>query len=421
MPEDPTAPFRLLQFAPAFAAHPMNGAELRSYHLARGLARSMEVTHLGFSSTGAASIPRADGIQFISVPRERSYRRVDLARGAMGPVPFPVLNYTRANMKTALEQTLASTRFAFVQLESIHLAGYMPILRRHVNKPRFIVCDWHNIESALLAQSTEGRGGWVGKLYIRRQAKLLETFERRFLNQCDAHIAVSEADRDVLLAYGANVPVFTIPNGVDVQYFSGLNSGASPSGMKRHRVLFVGSMDYYANIDGVKQFAAETWPDIRRHLPETAFTIVGRNPPPDVRALAAQPGIEVTGSVPDVRPYYREAFVVVVPLRAGGGTRLKILEAMAAGLPVISTKVGAEGLAVAPGRHYFEANTPADMCARVLEAARGESSVAHVAAAGHELAKQLYDWSSLAGSLTAQIMALASSSLGRPEAARQTR
>ncbi len=394
----------LLQFAPAFAASPTSGAELRSNYLARGLANSMEVTHLGFSGSGASSAVEDGDVRFIPVSRDRGYRIADLVRGALGPVPFPVLNYTRPDMKAALAGLLDAARFDFVQLESIHLAGYLPLLRGHARRPRFVVCDWHNIESALLAQSSRGRGGVAGRLYIERQAKLLERYERWFINQCDAHVVVSTQDRDVLEDYGVDRPVFVVPNGVDVPYFSRI--GAVPA-ERRQRVLFVGSMDYHPNAEGAKYFAADVWPDIHRTLPDSVFTIVGRNPSADVRALEAQPGIEVTGSVPDVRPYYREAFAVVVPLRAGGGTRLKILEAMAARVPVISTSIGAEGLSAVPGVHYFEANTPATMRAAVAEARQASPRVQRMTSAAYELVNHHYDWRSLADTLAAELLGLA--------------
>ena len=378
----------------------MSGAELRCHHLAAGLARHMDVVHLGFTRSGEQPC-EAGGVRFFPVPRPHAYRPVDMLRGAIGPVPFPVRNYSRANMTAELERLLDAQHFDIVQVESIHLAGYLPVLRRPSARRRWIVCDWHNIESQLLAQHSRTAGG-LRTTYIRRQASLLERYERWFVDQCDAHLVVSEPDRDTLLRYGTRKPVLVVENGVSVQDFA--EDCPAVGSNPRRRVLFVGSMDYYANCDAVKYFAAEVWPEIHAHLPDLAFTIVGRNPPPEVRALAASLGIEVTGSVPDVRPYYREALMAVVPLRVGGGTRLKILEAMAAGLPVISTTLGAEGLSAVPGTHYLQADTALAMRARILEAAQGGGTIARIASAGRELVKRSYDWQALSGSLAAQLL-----------------
>src|ERR1035437_1171665 len=146
-----------------------------------------------------------------------------------------------------------------------------------------------------------------------------------------------------------------IENGVDCAWFAGLNSKSD-----RKRIVFVGKMDYYPNIEAIIGFAYTTWPQVRDQLKGMTLTIVGANPTAAVESLASIPGVEVTGTVDDVRPYYRDALAAIVPLRTGGGTRMKILEAMAAGVPVVSTTLGAEGLAVSPGRHLLIADSGED-------------------------------------------------------------
>ena len=165
--------------------------------------------------------------------------------------------------------------------------------------------------------------------------------------------------------------------------------------MKRHRVVFVGAMDYHANIDGAVFFAREVWPQVAARLPDAVFTIVGRNPSEAVSPLARGERIEVTGTVPDVRPYYRSALIAVAPLRVGGGTRLKILEAMAAGVPVVSTTLGAEGLTALPNVDYLLADTGEAVAEAILELARDPLRRARIAAAGHELVRRRYDWAAL--------------------------
>src|SRR5262249_31710007 len=140
----------------------------------------------------------------------------------------------------------------------------------------------------------------------------------------------------------------------------------SSADVGRKRILFVGSMDYHANVDAVTEFARESWPAIHAKRPDLIFTIVGRSPAREVRALAGAAGIEVTGTVRDVRPYYRDALASIVPLKIGGGSRLKIIEAMAAGTPVISTRLGAEGLAMSDGKTIIFAETSEDFCRAIL-------------------------------------------------------
>jgi glycosyltransferase involved in cell wall biosynthesis len=159
--------------------------------------------------------------------------------------------------------------------------------------------------------------------------------------------------------------------------------------------LFVGSMDYHANVDGVTHFAQATWPAIHAKKPGLVFTIVGRSPGAAVRALAELPAIEVTGTVEDVRPYYREAVVAIVPLRIGGGSRLKILEAMAAGVPVVSTSLGAEGLAVNNGRDVLLADAPGEFSRAVLDMIEDGPARDKLVTAARALVHTRYDWSTI--------------------------
>ena len=391
---------RLLQAAPRFAVAPTSGAELRNHYLARHLSRHMHVTHVGFvpPGSGLTSKQDADGPCWIPVPRHGSYRPLDLVRGVVGGTPFSVLNYTRVEMSDALRQLLSGEHFDIVQLESIHLAGYLPVIRGAAHPPRTIVCDWHNIESEILRRYAETTGSLPRRLYARLAAGKLEGYERQFVRQCDLHIAVSERDAAALRASGAE-RVAVIENGVEAAYFAAIGAAE-----KRYRVLFVGAMDYHANIDGTLFFAREVWPQLARRLPDLVFTIAGRNPAPEVLALAGEPRIEVTGTVADVRPYYREAWIAVAPLRVGGGTRLKILEAMAAGVPVVSTTLGAEGLAVEPGRDCLVADTAAATAEAIVELAADSERYAAIAQAGRQLVLQRYDWPALGDELAFRLV-----------------
>jgi glycosyltransferase involved in cell wall biosynthesis len=158
-------------------------------------------------------------------------------------------------------------------------------------------------------------------------------------------------------------------------------------------------MDYHANIDAVLYFAREIWPELHRARPELRFVIVGSRPAPSVVALAREPGISVTGMVETVQPYYENALEVVVPLRVGSGTRLKVLEAMAAGVPVVSTRLGAEGLDVTGGEHLALADTPPEFASTVLRLANNESEWRRIAAAGREVVRSKYDWPMIGESL----------------------
>jgi glycosyltransferase involved in cell wall biosynthesis len=348
-----------------------------------------------------------------------------IARGALGSTPLTVLNYTSQAMATQLKHLLDEGNYDVVQVESIHLAEYIPLIRAARSNP-IVVCDWHNIESDLMRQYSNRASNPLRRIYARRTADQLSTLERKIADSVDANVMVSEPDRVRLLHMAPGARAFVIENGVDVKYYSeeeiekayltwreanpggGSSSGeitspasnatclaSSENGSGRNRILFVGSMDYHANIDGVRHFAASVWPRLLELMPRTVLTIVGRNPPPPVRDLARLRGVEVTGTVEDVRPYYREALASVIPLQVGGGSRLKIYEALAAGVPVISTRLGAEGVDARDGESIIFAETPDEFCRAISDVAEDNVRWQQLAAAGRRLVSAKYDWSIL--------------------------
>ena len=217
--------------------------------------------------------------------------------------------------------------------------------------------------------------------------------ELKLLRDCDIHLVCSAREQAILQRRVPDARIEVVGNGVDVEFYSEA-APAFPT-PERRDILFVGSMDYHANIEAALEFARDAWPAMRASHPDFRFVIVGRNPPQEVRDLAAHPGVVVTGTVDDVRPWYRSAFAVVVPLRTGSGTRLKILEAMAAGVPVVSTRLGAEGLAVQDGGYSLHADTAAEMQQAVELLSQSPERWRALAAAGHSLVEEEYDWKRL--------------------------
>ena len=249
----------------------------------------------------------------------------------------------------------------------------------------------------------------------------MSALEQRIIKKFDAHVVVSDRDAAKLLAIVPEARVFLIENGVDTAYYSDeriadahttwLAQSESPAAQptppnndlfrRKRRILFVGSMDYHANVDAVVHFGREIWPNVHERIPELVFTIVGRDPATQVRELGALPGVEVTGTVKDVRPYYHEAVAAIVPLNVGGGSRLKILEAMAAGVPVVSTTLGAEGLDVRHDHNILIADTNQGLSNALLLLAESAEQRLRLSAAARTLVYESYDWSRLGAALFA--------------------
>ena len=393
---------RVLQFAPRTPWPLDTGAKLRNYHLARTLAMQARISLLAFGDEqNETSALTTVYEQIVTVPRLAGYSFAKVLRGAVGRTPLPLLNYTTNEMSKTLAQVLAKNDFDIVQIESIHLMNYLAVIRAARSHP-IVVCDWHNIESDLMAQYAEREQSIARKTYARRTARLMKEFEQRALNEFDGHMVVSEQDAERLRRINSRACIFVIENGVDVSYYA-----SEPSSGKK-RIVFVGSMDYHANIDGAINFARNVWPNVRKQKPELIFTIVGRDPSPDVRALSSIDGVEVTGSVDDVRPFYREAIAAVVPLNVGGGSRLKILEAMAAGVPVVSTKLGAEGLDLSDGENILLTDGPEEIDEAVIRIIDNRELAKRLITGADALIRERYDWSTLGAKLLNQYQAMAS-------------
>ena len=394
---------RMLHFAPRVYWPLDTGAKLRNYHLARVLARQTRVTLLAFNHHDE-SLPSVENPyeQVIAVKRDTPYTFTKVLRGLWGRTPLPVLNYTTDPMKKALEDILDEKDFDVVQVESIHLMAYLPIIRS-VRKRPLVLCDWHNIESELMRRYSQREPNLLRRAYAGKTARLMSEFERRALGEFDAHVVVSQRDAERLRDLNSDARVFVIGNGVDTSYYSDSEiekaAGATRDAPGKNRILFVASMDYHANIEGAVNFARKVWPSLRARQPELVFTIVGRDPSREVRALALTTGIEVTGTVDDVRPFYRQAAAAIVPLNVGGGSRLKILEAMAAGVPVVSTTLGAEGLDVQHGENILIADTNEQLVEAIVNVVENQAQRNGLSAAGRALVSNHYEWAKLGANL----------------------
>lgn len=386
---------RILFFSPRPFWPQDTGAKLRDYHLARQLALRAEVSYLGFAENGSVD-PPSDGSadvfeRVVMVRRDRGYTPSKLVRGIIGTVPVTVLNYTTPTMKNMLADLLEAKPYDCVQMESVHLAEYLPIVRQARNQPK-VISDWHNIESEVMHRYSTQCTGVAERLYARATATRLEITEHRLLNSSDAVCVCSEREQKYLEAFGPACPVTVVENGVDTAFYADAGTGTIP---ERKSLVYVGSMDYHANVDAVVHFVEHAWPAIAAEHPDLTLKIVGRNPGPAVKALAERTRVVVTGSVPDVRPYYREALASIVPLRVGGGTRLKILEAMASGTPVVSTTLGAEGLKVTAGQDLLIAETAGEFAAAVTRLKASSADARQIAESGKRAAKARYDWSAI--------------------------
>lgn len=276
-----------------------------------------------------------------------------------------------------------------------HLDSYLYANSGRARPP--VVLDLHNVYSLLARRTADEQTHPVKRAFLRRQAVLLDRLERSAAKTAAALFAVSSREADHFRSLGGQ-HVHTVPNGVDCIGLADLPTGRAA---QPPTVLFLGTMSWGPNAAAAK-FLIEIFPQVRERLSDARLIIVGRDPPHELRALGNAPGVVVAGGVPEVKPYLAEASILAVPLDAGGGTRLKILEAFAAGLPVVSTAVGAEGIEAREGEHFVRAERPHFANAMVQLLADPDRG-AKMAVAARVLAREVYDWSRI-GSLAVDVI-----------------
>jgi glycosyltransferase involved in cell wall biosynthesis len=366
--------------------------------LARALGAISELTYICFNGPGDEPLHAADlpfCREVITVPKPATYGPWQLLRGALGATPLPVLNYTCPAMSQAVDKASAQP-FDLIHADSIHMIRYAEAVAR-AQPQALVVYNWHNIESEAMRRFAAATGTRAKAWYAGQTASKLEALELGILKTAQGHIVCSERERTSLLALVPDARIEVVENGVDVAGFRDIHTDQAQG----NRLVFVGTMDYFPNVDAMTSFSTNIWPRLRERIPELTLSIVGANPAPQVLALAGIPGIEVTGTVPDVRPYYRNSLAAIVPLRTGAGTRLKILEAMAAGVPVISSQLGAEGLAVTPDRDilFAEPDDAAAWIRQVSRLASGGTERPSLTEAALDLVRTRYDWAALGAKL----------------------
>ena len=371
-----------------------SGGKIRSYHMLRQLARRHEIVLLtyysgqpdpAYEAAISEEFPGAEIVRTGGPGDGPIGSAIDYASRLVRPAPYAVTKFTSVKVRRAIAR-----RSSWVD------ASVCDFLSASLNFPRRLVTPTilfqHNVESLLWRRQAEHEPNQLKRLLFRVEAAKMARYERAAVRRFQQVVAVSAADRDAMAGMTDPSRIAVVPTGVDVGRF--LEAGARPRGDGPPIVLFIGSMDWEANVDAVTYFCREMWPQVRAAVPRAVLRIVGRNPHPRVVRLVSS-SIEVTGAVPSVVGHLAEAAVVIVPLRIGGGTRLKIFEAMAAGRAVVSTRIGAEGLDVSDGRDIVLADSPAafaEATVRVLTNDDHRRQLEHAAA---ELAAR-HDWSTVA-------------------------
>jgi len=303
--------------------------------------------------------------------------------------------YSVPALQRTLDEVQRRTRFDLVNVEFPYLARLRLRQAPPGSPPPPLIIDAHEIAYDMVRQFARRRGGVGRSVYGELNWRKLRREELAAFRGADGVYTCSSEDRDRVLAEVPTVSTAVVPNAADVEYYRARPGDPAPDG---RTVLFFGLLSTVPNVDGASWFVREMWPRITARRPDARLQILGKDPTPAVRALAA-PGVEVIGFVEDLRPHLAQAAVIVVPLRLGGGTRLKIVEAMAMGKAIISTTLGAEGIEATAGRDLLVADEPEGFVRAVVRVLEEPALGAELGAAARKLAVQRYAWSSAAAEL----------------------
>jgi sugar transferase (PEP-CTERM/EpsH1 system associated) len=374
---------------------PLNtGGRLRSFHLIAELSRRHRVTVL--TTHGAADDPqglashlpaceRVESVPY-TLPKVGTARfALAVARSWMSRYPADLWRWRPAELRAGVRRSLAEgpdlcVADFLVAMPNLPRAGFSPVLLFEHNVEHMIWKRLHKVETRP-----------TRRLLLAIESRKMQRYEAWACARAQLTVAVSEADRAMLAVNAPTGTIRAIPTGVDTSYFTPNGKPEAPA-----TLVFTGSMDWYPNEDAIVHFIDAILPSIRREIPDVSLAVVGRNPTDRVRAAGAAAGVHVTGTVADVRPFMAEATVYVVPLRIGGGTRLKIFEALSMGKAVVATTVGAEGLPVIPGRHFLQADAPGEFAQAVVTLLKDPARRHALGVAGRRLVEERYSWAQVA-------------------------
>ena len=377
---------RILLISPSLPHPPIWGSGIRVHQIASHLAARHHVTllaHAGPHDTDKVQAMRAVCQEVHTVSLDRplgASDRFSQLASLTSPLPYQVLRLRSSQLQRALDDLLADSGFDLVQVES------SPIAELSIPKSLPVVLDEHNIEYELLQRAYLAESSLARRAFNWLEHRKFRRHEIARWSAVACVAVTSEREEAIVRREAPGVTVATVPNGVDLDHFRSDGSAPDPD-----NIVFTGLMRYRPNLDAAAHFAREILPIIRRARPSARFTVVGWGHVEQIRA-AVGPDVEVTGRVPDVRSYINRAAVVVVPLRVGGGTRLKVLEALAAERPVVGTSLGVEGIAVQDGVHLMIRDEPRAFAEAVLDLLRDPARGRHLAANGRRLVEKAYGW-----------------------------
>lgn len=398
---------KLLFLSQALPYPPDGGVKIRTYNIMRQLARAFDVTALCFYRSKGGALrtdvrAALEGLSAIArveafpIPQEHSSLRfaLDHLRSVLTRRAYTVASYESAAFRNRLRELLASESFDLVHADSLDLSGYFPVVSALP-----VVCVHHDAQSALLLRRARmERAAWK-RAYLAFQSKLMLAEERRWCPKVSLNVAVSDVDRDTLLRVAPGSTVVVVPNGVDTDELT-------PRGTAKGGIVFVGGTTWFPNKDALEYFCKAILPELRKLGFDGPITWVGRASERERREYRTRYGLDMTGYVDDIRPFVDAALCYVVPIRVGGGTRIKILDAWALGKAIVSTSIGCEGLNARDGVNILVRDDPRDFSRAIQEVVSNHEFRRRLEASARQTAVDHYSWESIGASMRKTYIAL---------------
>lgn len=376
----------------------ISGHSLRTYHILKGAAQKHNVTLVTFVQVPEHELKEENldhlksfckAVYPFRIPVDLSRLKfaAELFMNLFSPKPFVAQKYDVPEVREKIREILKGEKIDLVHVDMLPLTVY---INEFKGFPKILVN--HNVESMRLYRWFQTESNPVKKAYLGMQYPKLKAFERSAMEKFDCCVVVSEKDKELLRGMGGKNNIAVVPNGTDTSFFK-------PMGRKTidNSVLWLGHMDVHTNKDAVLYFWREIFPLLQKQYPQVQMVFVGSAPPKEIADASRKNGnIKVTGFVNDVRPYMDEAAVMVVPLRIGSGTRLKILDAMAMGKAIVSTSVGCEGLRLTDGENMLIADDPKNFVKKVIQLLSERELRQKISENALKLSKE-YDWEHIYG------------------------
>ena len=378
-----------------FPYPPTSGMRLRDYHLIKAVSRRYDVSLLSLLERPEeradldALRPYCASIDTVpATRRSRAEKAVGLARCVLGGRPLHSFVLGYPEMHARIRDIASRHDIRLVQIEHSYMAHYLDALPE--GRAYRTILEFHNIGSVQYGRMLRLRSSLSRKARHLLEWQVAKRWEPRYARRFDRCVVVSPSDAQALGQVDGAIATRVVDNGVDTEQLRLL-----PDVDTSLDLLFVGTMSYAPNVDAVLYFCRHILPEVQRRAPGARLIVVGNAPAPSIRRLTDRPDVLVTGGVPAVEPYYARSAVSVVPLRAGGGTRLKILESMALGRPVVSTRVGCEGLEVEDGQHLLVADEPTAFADHVVTLLQDHALRRALTSRARALVEGRYAWSIL--------------------------